>query len=581
WALQGDVSQAKHDLAGAEAAFRQSLKAQSSVAVQEKLKTVRLALNKAEDTKTATGNKEPAFSEVEASFAKRFAASKEKNDPILQLEDAVAYLRELPNGLMASKAVDLILEIHSDLVMRMFSSGGERWKLVQERAVATILGVEADRLRGWLPTFYRRGDYAGALRLGEKIVKKYDDGVFGDEVLWYTARSAQLTGELKKADGYFASLLEKHSGSSFARDAELQWALVHLRRKNYSSAVASLEKLLRAPDGGKLELQARYWMVRAFEAQSSPRAAEESKFIYEKFPTSYYGIRLRAEASGGDFEWPFAKEGLKALKGSLRLSSKQKAAWDRMQVLRANAFQQEALQEADELPLPEDPLLKVLWAQELSRAEAYPKVIRLLNEVGDLSPELRSLDVLRLGLPLIHVNHINSEAAKQSLNPVLVRSLIRQESAFNPWAVSRANALGLMQLMPPTAREVAKDLKLGDLDLPGDVFRTETNIQMGAAYLARMIKGFSGSVPFGLAAYNAGPRRMEMFLAARPELIDLTKNPSSAPLDEIWFDELPWSETSFYVKAILRNSLLYKAAEASKIKLSGVLWQDLVVRPAN
>src|SRR6218665_1446410 len=127
--------------------------------------------------------------------------------------------------------------------------------------------------------------------------------------------------------------------------------------------------------------------------------------------------------NGGNYAWPFPSETtLGGLKGSLRLSRPQKAAWDRLQLLRANGYQQEALAETDLLPLPEDPVMKVLWAQELTRAEAFPKAIRLLNEVGDLSPDLRSLDVLRLGLPQSQDAAIRAEAARVGLNPVLVRS---------------------------------------------------------------------------------------------------------------------------------------------------------------
>ena len=90
-----------------------------------------------------------------------------------------------------------------------------------------------------------------------------------------------------------------------------------------------------------------------------------------------------------------------------------------------------------------------------------------------------------------------------------------------------------------------------------------------------MIRNYGNSVPFGLAAYNAGPHRLLSFAQGRPEVANLIKNRSSEPFDEIWFDELPWLETSIYVKSILRNTLMYKALEKGKIKLDAVLWRDL------
>ena len=101
---------------------------------------------------------------------------------------------------------------------------------------------------------------------------------------------------------------------------------------------------------------------------------------------------------------------------------------------------------------------------------------------------------------------------------------------------------------------------------------------------SKVLKIFKDSVPFGLAAYNAGPQRMKLFALARNEVMSQIQKPTSEPKDEIWFDELPWFETSFYVKAILRNSILYKLSdmksEASshenEIKFESLLWKDLV-----
>lgn len=582
WALTGDLAQIRHDLISAETAYRQSVRLNNVAAVDEKWKAVKLALNRTETVKLPPVNEE-VLPENEARFVARMKTSKEKNDPLLQLEDALSYLQELPNGLRSRSVAQNVLDLHQSIFNKAAEAGasGDRWRLILERAHSLLAGGDPERVIEWAQILYKRGDYLGSLRLGEAVTDRFEKTAVGDQLLWVVARSAQLTGNYKKADHFYALFFDRHGGSELARDAEFQWALTLMRNQDFASAIPRWERLARLATSDKAaekyELSIRYWLVRSLQAVGNQtRAAQEAAVIIQKFPASYYGIRLQSEAQNREYGWPYTDERLKSLKGSLRLSQKQKQTWDRLQVLRIHGWTSEALLEAEDLPLPEDPILKALWAQELARASVFPKVIRLVNELGDAAPELRGLDVLQLGFPLVHDNEIQTEAKKRGLDPVLVRALIRQESAFNPRAVSRSNAMGLMQLIPPTAKEVAENLKIKNLDLPEDAFRPGTNVQMGTSYLARMIRSFSGSVPLGLAAYNAGPKRMELFLAGRPDLREALKKASSEPSSEMWVDELPWAETSFYVKAILRNALLYRTLEQKKITVKEVIWSDFV-----
>jgi soluble lytic murein transglycosylase len=145
-----------------------------------------------------------------------------------------------------------------------------------------------------------------------------------------------------------------------------------------------------------------------------------------------------------------------------------------------------------------------------------------------------------------------------------------------------------MQLIGPTAQEVATELGLRGISIPEDVFVPENNIQMGTYYIAKMIKQFNGHVPLGLAAYNAGPHRLKSFIDGRKEVSAQMQKFSSDPLDEMWFDELPWYETSFYVKAILRNAIMYQLLDKStakepdqrRVQFGSVLWGNLVVTSA-
>src|SRR5437899_8434335 len=107
---------------------------------------------------------------------------------------------------------------------------------------------------------------------------------------------------------------------------------------------------------------------------------------------------------------------------------------------------------------------------------------------------------------------LKRHAGANRLDPFLVASLIRQESEFNPGAVSHANALGLMQLLPNTGKKVAKEAKLRHFNAT-QLFVPGVNLQLGTRYFRSMVDKF-GSFEYALAAYNAGSDRVEDCLSA-------------------------------------------------------------------
>ncbi len=132
------------------------------------------------------------------------------------------------------------------------------------------------------------------------------------------------------------------------------------------------------------------------------------------------------------------------------------------------------------------------------------------------------------------------------LDPYLVASLIRQESEFNPLAVSRANAVGLMQLLPKTGKVVAHEVELKHYN-PTQLFTPAVNLQLGTRYFRGMVDKFGGSFDHALAAYNAGSDRVEEWMGQGP----YRDSPE-------FVESIPFTETREYVQAILRNAAVYK-----------------------
>jgi len=141
---------------------------------------------------------------------------------------------------------------------------------------------------------------------------------------------------------------------------------------------------------------------------------------------------------------------------------------------------------------------------------------------------------------------LKRSSSANGLDPYLVASLIRQESEFNPNAVSRANAVGLMQLLPKTGKQVAKDVKLQRYNA-SQLYTPAVNLELGTRYFRGMVDKFGGSFEYALAAYNAGSDRVEDWL-----------NQGKYRDPQEFVESIPFTETREYVQAILRNASMYK-----------------------
>ena len=155
-------------------------------------------------------------------------------------------------------------------------------------------------------------------------------------------------------------------------------------------------------------------------------------------------------------------------------------------------------------------------------------------------------DDLDIRFPTPFDNVVNKYSQRRNLESAFVYGIIRRESAFNPQARSPVGARGLMQLMPATANQVAKQLKLKTPNR-NDLYSAALNVNLGSSYISDMLKKFNGHRALASAAYNAGPHRVKAWL---PE-------DSSLPSD-VWIDTIPFTETREYVRAILAYTALFE-----------------------
>jgi soluble lytic murein transglycosylase len=152
----------------------------------------------------------------------------------------------------------------------------------------------------------------------------------------------------------------------------------------------------------------------------------------------------------------------------------------------------------------------------------------------------------QLLLPRPYWETLEADARANGLDPYLVAALIRQESEFNPDAVSRMNAYGLMQLLPSVGKSMAR--KDGQRHFTtNELLDPSTNLRLGTQDLRKSIDHYGGQVDYALAAYNAGDSPVHQWMSTN-NYKDIAE----------WVESIPYTETREYVQAILRNRELYR-----------------------
>ncbi len=525
--------------------------------IESVLKTGELASSpKVPESKAAKDEKLEA-SERELELYERMKIALRSGDIVSAVEDGMNLIEEFPWGTRAQWASERIFESYSNVS----SKADPNYILLKSRIVKQMSRADGRRLSDWANQFFKLSQYADAFALSEQAIKKIGVSSPTSALILMTARAATFLGEDRDARKWFNELILKHAGTSEARSALFYLGLLEYRAKQYTASLADFERLLVLPQTDDLELETRYWLWRSLQKIDPARAEIEAKTLATEFPFTYYGLRAQSELNGGALELPNLKPNT-PLSANFWVTEQERKSWERIQILLGGGWWVEAQKELEEFPHPKDPVVRAFLAQYWVSAFSYPRAIKLFAEGWDADARLQENPFFRNSFPMEFDGWITREAKKNSLDPNWVRSLIRQESAFNYTAKSRSGALGLMQMIPPTVQEVAQDLKYKNINLPDDMFNPEKNLIFCTYYLAKVLKSFGGNLPAALAAYNAGPTRIQKWLESRK--IELA--PTSDPEREIWIEELPWSETRFYVKAILRNLILYRSLAASSIK---------------
>lgn len=168
---------------------------------------------------------------------------------------------------------------------------------------------------------------------------------------------------------------------------------------------------------------------------------------------------------------------------------------------------------------------------------------------------LKYWDDLNLRFPLAYQDELKKAAEATKIKQTLLYAIARQESAFAADARSPAGAMGLMQLMPATAKQTAR--KIGVKYRRKDLYKPSSNIRLGSSYLNQLLQRFNGNRAIAAAAYNAGPHRVDRWLKKASPNLEL----------DSWIETIPYRETRGYVQNVLSYSVIYAYRMGDKGRL--------------
>jgi soluble lytic murein transglycosylase len=183
-------------------------------------------------------------------------------------------------------------------------------------------------------------------------------------------------------------------------------------------------------------------------------------------------------------------------------------------------------------------------AAKLSLGLGYPQSAVAIARSAGVAGQM----LVREGWPV-------AQTPPATLEPAISLGIMRQESSFDPTAVSGAGAEGLMQLMPGTARKTSRDNGIPYNNL----FDPNQNMALGTAYLGGLIQQFGNCLPLAIAAYNAGPQNVANWIAENGDP-EMRGQPTGADMID-WIEEIPFTETRNYVQRVTESIVIYRALQ--------------------
>jgi soluble lytic murein transglycosylase len=380
----------------------------------------------------------------------------------------------------------------------------------------------------------------------------------GRPIAWWTERQLHARRLLNEGKPQLAyKLVSRHGLTEGSAQAEAEFLSGWIALRFLKDARSGYEHFVRLHDVAKLPIsksRGAYWAGRAAEAMGQKNQAASWYGTAAQNSTTYYGqlaaARMGAEAPPRATPEPKPKPEETQAYEKRELVRAARMLGEIGETDRMKAF---VLRLSEVAKTPSDHVLTAVLAEQMGRLDLSVSVAKRAGYAG--------VPLMLHGYPLVSMPELGSAER------ALVLAMTRQESAFDREAVSSAGARGLMQLMPATAKHMAKTA-----GLPYSPERLTTdasyNVTLGRQYLDGLLDDFGGSYILAVAGYNAGPARVRQWLRDFGD-------PRTNEIDAVdWVESIPFGETRNYVQRVLENLQIYRVRVGDE-KLAFSLPRDL------
>ncbi|MGB6132028.1 MAG: transglycosylase SLT domain-containing protein, partial [Acidobacteriaceae bacterium] len=401
-----------------------------------------------------------------------------------------------------------------------------------------------------------RNDTAAQQSIVTQMESRFPDSPWLAEALYSSGNMYLLAKDYPHAIQYYSDLAHRFPESKYAPLSHWHAAWLNYRLGNYADAARLFDEQLQLfPHTAQIPA-ALYWRARVYEDQehNAATAAEYYKTVLRLYPHYYYAELSQQRLAELGSVAPQRIAALDAMQPEPIPELTDDVPEDDPHVVKAKLLANAGLNEyiAPEIRAADG---SDEWGA-FAEAEIYAsygeswRAMRLLKRAIPFytSAPIEAIPVAywRILFPETYWPDIKADAEKNGLDPYMVAALIRQETEFNPGAVSNKDAYGLMQLLPSVGRAMARDEGVRHFRTD-DLLNPSTNILLGTHYLRLMLDKFNNQPEYAFAAYNAGDDRVT----------DWQSIGNYHGIDE-FVESIPFTETREYVQAILRNEEIYR-----------------------